>query len=485
MRLHLWVVLVLAGLSLATIIAWVDNTRGSGLAVTHAQQAALTLSIRHAQTGSPDATCTSGGLVVMRISVEAVQGLSALSFSLKFDQSVARISSDGVSSPNDIPSGWLMVSNPNAPGMLVIGMIGTTVPSTNSFAIADVTFECGGSQTIATELTFTDVVAATVDEVVLQTEIAGGSITIVSLEPTNPPEVDLADLSIVNTSDPNPVDAGSAFVYTVTVINNGPDGATNVTMTDTLPPGIVFKSAVATQGACSQSAGIVVCEFGGLFFGGTATAIIHVTPDLGAAGVFTNTASVTGDQSDAVGDNTAIETTTVLFVGAVNDGAGEGSGGGGGGGAPSPTAVPAVVPTAVLTAVPTAVPPAAPTAVPTVTPTAVPPAEPTAAPTATPTAAPTATPTAMPTAPTAMPTAAPTNVPMAAPTAVPTTVPAAVPTTAPADTLVPPTQTLGGGGGDDESGLSAAAIAGIIAAVVMVVAAIVFYGVIWRRGRFA
>ena len=53
-----------------------------------------------------------------------------------------------------------------------------------------------------------------------------------------------ADLSIAKTDSPDPVAAGQSLTYTVSVVNNGPDAAGNTTVTDTLPPGVSFISAV-------------------------------------------------------------------------------------------------------------------------------------------------------------------------------------------------------------------------------------------------
>ena len=51
-----------------------------------------------------------------------------------------------------------------------------------------------------------------------------------------------ADLRINKLAAPNPVTAGTQQVYTITVTNDGPDEATGVVVTDTLPNGVAFVS---------------------------------------------------------------------------------------------------------------------------------------------------------------------------------------------------------------------------------------------------
>src|SRR5262245_7579863 len=53
-----------------------------------------------------------------------------------------------------------------------------------------------------------------------------------------------ADISITNTASPNPAIVGRSLTYGMNVINDGPDVATGVVVTDTLPPGATLVSAV-------------------------------------------------------------------------------------------------------------------------------------------------------------------------------------------------------------------------------------------------
>jgi uncharacterized repeat protein (TIGR01451 family) len=118
-----------------------------------------------------------------------------------------------------------------------------------------------------------------------------------------------ADLSIVKTGAPNPVNVGSQLVYTLTVGNAGPLDGTNVTVSDTLPAGVTFVVDNPSQGSCSGTT-TISCNLGTVKSGAQATVLIGVTPT--APGMVTNTATVTGDQPDPnLTNNTSSTTTTV------------------------------------------------------------------------------------------------------------------------------------------------------------------------------
>ncbi len=112
------------------------------------------------------------------------------------------------------------------------------------------------------------------------------------------------DLSIVRVDQINPIAVGNNQVYSILVSNAGPVVATGVSLVDTLPEGVNFVSAISTQGACSQSAGIVVCSFGSLNVSGTASVTIKAITTL--AGQITNAASVGADQVDINQANNAV-----------------------------------------------------------------------------------------------------------------------------------------------------------------------------------
>ncbi|HEY2962563.1 MAG TPA: PQQ-dependent sugar dehydrogenase [Pyrinomonadaceae bacterium] len=118
-----------------------------------------------------------------------------------------------------------------------------------------------------------------------------------------------ADLSLTNTASPNPGQAGVSLSYRLAVTNNGPAAATNMQLSDTLPGGVAFVSAAATQGSCNGS-GPVNCSLGGLAVGGTAIVTIVVTPS--SSGQIINSATVTATESDSDPTNNQASATTLI-----------------------------------------------------------------------------------------------------------------------------------------------------------------------------
>lgn len=119
------------------------------------------------------------------------------------------------------------------------------------------------------------------------------------------------NLAITQSDTPDPVSVASSLAYSLTASNTGPDDATGVTVTDTLPAGVTFQSASATQGSCSQAGGVVTCLLGDMASGSGATINIAVTAPV-AAGTITNSAIIGGNETDPVpGNNVANENTVV------------------------------------------------------------------------------------------------------------------------------------------------------------------------------
>ena len=65
-----------------------------------------------------------------------------------------------------------------------------------------------------------------------------------------------ADLALTKTvSNPTP-NVGDTITYTITLSDNGPDSATNVTILDVLPPGVSYVSSTPSQGTYNPTTGL-------------------------------------------------------------------------------------------------------------------------------------------------------------------------------------------------------------------------------------
>jgi uncharacterized repeat protein (TIGR01451 family) len=116
------------------------------------------------------------------------------------------------------------------------------------------------------------------------------------------------ELALTKSDSVDPVPVGGNLSYTIQVTNNGPEDATGVTVTDTLPGTVTFVSA---SPGCSEASGTVTCNIGNLDAGSNVSVQIDVTPT--QAGTISNTATVTGNETDPFpGNNSDTEDTVVM-----------------------------------------------------------------------------------------------------------------------------------------------------------------------------
>ncbi len=120
-----------------------------------------------------------------------------------------------------------------------------------------------------------------------------------------------ADLSIAVTDSPDPVGTGADLTYTLSVANAGPSVAQALTVSDVLPAGASFISAIGTNWTCAAAGQQVTCTTPTLPIGTAPPLVISVTAP-GVDSTITNTASVSTTTLDPVSNNnTASATTTV------------------------------------------------------------------------------------------------------------------------------------------------------------------------------
>jgi len=115
----------------------------------------------------------------------------------------------------------------------------------------------------------------------------------------------IADLEVLKIG-PSSINAGEDAVYTITVSNLGPSPATLVVLDDTLPIQLTFVSATPSQGACSESSGVVSCPLGSIATGSSAVVVVTAGVSVDAvSGNVVNAVSVRGGEVDPDSSNDA------------------------------------------------------------------------------------------------------------------------------------------------------------------------------------
>ena len=100
-----------------------------------------------------------------------------------------------------------------------------------------------------------------------------------------------AGLSLTLSASPDPVIVGHQATFTAVATNAGPQTATNVTISFTMPAGATLVSAAVTGGGSCAGAGPIVCSVASLSNGSSATATMIV---MAVDGVLATNATVQG-----------------------------------------------------------------------------------------------------------------------------------------------------------------------------------------------
>ncbi len=110
-----------------------------------------------------------------------------------------------------------------------------------------------------------------------------------------------------------PARVGEDIVYRDVVLNFGPSGATDVRLTNALPAGLTIVSAIPSQGACTNTGGVIQCNLGSIAGGGGYQELV-ITARAASPGGYTNLATARANEFDPDAVLTTSDNTTVISV---------------------------------------------------------------------------------------------------------------------------------------------------------------------------
>jgi uncharacterized repeat protein (TIGR01451 family) len=134
---------------------------------------------------------------------------------------------------------------------------------------------------------------------------------------TLPAWAQTADLSITKTDGSATSVPGTGIVYTIQVMNAGPDADPAAVVTDTFPAallGVTWTCSASVGSSCTPAGGGNIADVVNILAGGVLTYTVNATIDPAATGMLSNTATVTpsGGVTDPNGsDNLSIDTNTL------------------------------------------------------------------------------------------------------------------------------------------------------------------------------
>jgi uncharacterized repeat protein (TIGR01451 family) len=203
-------------------------------------------------------------------------------------------------------------------GSAPLNVSGVSVGGTNAGDYAISNDGCSGKslapgQNCTVQVTFTPSATGARSATLSFADNAAGSPQTVALSGTGSRQ---ADLAISLSATPNPVKVKGTLTYTVRVVDNGPDQADGVTVTDVIPSGSQFASITPNGWSCTTppagQTGTVTCKRASLASGASSSFQLAVTVVQSAKSTVSNTATVSSQATDPnPANNTATATTSV------------------------------------------------------------------------------------------------------------------------------------------------------------------------------
>ncbi len=206
-----------------------------------------------------------------------------------------------------LPAGLTYNSSTTTAGTVAeaTGVITATIPTLAPGASATVTIVTTIQAGFAGS-TIPNTATAVADEAA---QVTADSTTVVN------PDI---DLQITKSDNVDPANRGGVLIYTLTVFNDGPSGATNVQVVDTLPPDVTFVSATGgtVSGGTVGSSDPVTIDLGNMASQETKVITLTVNVAGTAAATFNNTAVVSSSETTAGFDRDMTNNTDTESTGA-------------------------------------------------------------------------------------------------------------------------------------------------------------------------
>ncbi|NUM44642.1 MAG: hypothetical protein HUU38_08030, partial [Anaerolineales bacterium] len=139
----------------------------------------------------------------------------------------------------------------------------------------------------------------------------------VGLESYSVAPITLSDLEVTQTASASTIPYNAPLTFNVRVRNIGPSVAQDVIVTDTLPSGVTFVSAIPDRAGDTCSApvsGVITCTLHDLTFGTTVNIPVIVNVNAGTTGSLTNTAQGTFNDTDGNPANNAASITVTAVA---------------------------------------------------------------------------------------------------------------------------------------------------------------------------
>src|SRR5260370_5375910 len=205
-----------------------------------------------------------------------------------------------------LPASWVCNSPaPNGTGSVHCTNANLTVQSQNFSLVVKVNSGAAPGTTISN--------TATVSSDSPDSNSANNS----STTNTNVVAAGSAELAITKSDSPDPVGIGNDLTYTIVLTNHGPATAANLSVTDSLPSQVTFRShgVPATCACITHSVGAngsITCTAPSLAPGSTATfpLVVRVNTSVTDGTIISNTANVSTTTTDSIASNNSATATT-------------------------------------------------------------------------------------------------------------------------------------------------------------------------------